>query len=239
MVHLPTQFLTHCFISGLRPDIKHSVLVHKPATLSEAMHLAQLHEQRIQLERGVLKPSLGGSKPLLPTPKQSPGTSVFSPSIPTATATLPGGNRVPFRHLAPTEATHRCSQGLCYHCDEKYEWGHKCKAKSHLLLLEEEFEPPDALAPELLSPSSPAVPDSTSPDTTLQLHSSISYNALAGGCSSSTLRFEGTVRGKQVQVLLDGGSTHNFVQTRMAKYLNLPITTSPGFSVLALSNKYH
>ncbi|KAH0709510.1 hypothetical protein KY284_010937 [Solanum tuberosum] len=48
-------------------------------------------------------------------------------------------------------------------------------------------------------------------------------SALAGGTSPTTLRFRGHVNGAPVQVLLDGGSTHNFIQPRMAKFLNLTV----------------
>ncbi|KAD4585374.1 hypothetical protein E3N88_22975 [Mikania micrantha] len=39
----------------------------------------------------------------------------------------------------------------------------------------------------------------------VQLQSAMSYNALSGGYSSTTLCFTGSVQGKSVQVLLDGG----------------------------------
>ncbi|KAD3640611.1 hypothetical protein E3N88_29834 [Mikania micrantha] len=62
-------------------------------------------------------------------------------------------------------------------------------------------------------------------------HSAISYNALAGGTSATILRFTGMVKGQPVQVLVDGGITHCFVQTRVAKFLNLTIEPiSPFFS---------
>lgn len=49
---LPVGFLISCWISGLRPDIKQSVICHQPTTLEDAMDKAQLHEHRIQVERG-------------------------------------------------------------------------------------------------------------------------------------------------------------------------------------------
>lgn len=66
----------------------------------------------------------------------------------------------------------------------------------------------------------------------LMTESTISYNALADSCSTSTLRFTGQVHGKTIQILLDEGSTHNFVQTRVASYLRLPIETTTQFFIL-------
>lgn len=34
---------------------------------------------------------------------------------------------LPIRRFAPTELQRRREQGLCYNCDEKYTFGHKCK----------------------------------------------------------------------------------------------------------------
>lgn len=66
----------------------------------------------------------------------------------------------------------------------------------------------------------------------LQEHSTISYHALTGGISPSTLRFTGQVSGAPVQILVDGGSTHNFVQPRAAKHLQLVIESVPKFAVM-------
>ncbi|GJV20544.1 hypothetical protein Tco_1369564 [Tanacetum coccineum] len=42
-----------------------------------------------------------------------------------------------------------------------------------------------------------------------------------------TLKLEGFLGDQPVVVLIDGGSTHNFVQTRLAKHLSLVIQPSP------------
>ncbi|KAF5778414.1 putative nucleotidyltransferase, Ribonuclease H [Helianthus annuus] len=234
-VTLPPEFLISCFISGLRLDIKQSVLIHKPNTLEEAMEKAQLHENRINMERGVGRVSLGSGKPILPTPKIQPNafTSVSSPvsSAPKLSTTTVG-----FRRLSPAEISQKRALGLCFRCDEKFTSDHKCKAAPQLLFFD------DDPGPETTSDSGGCdTPDSVLAES-LQLdevksHSSISYNALAGGCSASTLRFQGTVKGQAVQVLLDGGSTHCFVQTRIAKFLNLAIESIPPFSVLVGSGE--
>ncbi|KAL4284928.1 hypothetical protein GQ457_16G014540 [Hibiscus cannabinus] len=207
-MYLPPPFLVRYFVSGLRGDIKQSVLIHKPATLDDAMDLAQLHEQRILLEKGVGHVSLGGGKPLLPTPK-AVGSNVVSNSAPLRSIPpLATTTKVGFRRLSPTEAAHLRAQGL------------------YPLLQTLSPEPSDS------SPLSDAIlADKLSPQE-VQAHSSISYNALAGGYSVSTLRFTGTINGKSVQVLLDGGSTHCFIQTRVAQFLHLPIEDTPPFSVV-------
>ncbi|KAD4981923.1 hypothetical protein E3N88_18594 [Mikania micrantha] len=145
--------------------------------------------------------------------------------------------KVGFRRLTPTEIAQKRAQGLCYRCDEKYTWDHKCKSTPQLLFFDEDSQD---------SGVSPDSPSSVSTDSQLaeklqldevQTQSAISYNALSGGCSSTTLRFTGLVKGKSVQVLLDGGSTHCFVQTRIATFLNFPIESIEPFSVLVGSGE--
>ena len=48
----------------------------------------------------------------------------------------------------------------------------------------------------------------------VQDHSSISYQALFGEDLPTTLRFTGVVNGSKIQILIDGGSSHNFIQAR-------------------------
>jgi hypothetical protein len=60
----------------------------------------------------------------------------------------------------------------------------------------------------------------------------LSLNAMNGCSSLGTLRFTGQVNGKDVQILVDDGSTDNFFQPRLAKFLKLPIEPVPNFNVL-------
>lgn len=51
-----------------------------------------------------------------------------------------------------------------------------------------------------------------------------SLYALIGNPDSKCLRMHGEINNKFVQILVDGGSSHNFIQTRVAKFLGLTIT---------------
>nr|XP_009762266.1 PREDICTED: uncharacterized protein LOC104214313 [Nicotiana sylvestris] len=92
------------------------------------------------------------------------------------------------------------------------------------IALPENFVPDDLLAEELQC-------------LEVQKHSSISYHALAGGVSSNTLCFTGHVNDSPVQVLFDGGSIDNFIQSRVAKFLQLPIEPIPRVSVMVGSGQ--
>ena len=46
------------------------------------------------------------------------------------------------------------------------------------------------------------------------------------------MRFQGSIDGILIQVLLDSGSSNNFLQLRLAHYLKLPVQSIPNFQVL-------
>jgi hypothetical protein len=68
------------------------------------------------------------------------------------------------------------------------------------------------------SPPVPAVEFTPPTDAQLSLH------AMSGSISQNTFRILGTIAEKQVTILVDSGSTQNFIQDRVAKFLGLPVT---------------
>ena len=46
------------------------------------------------------------------------------------------------------------------------------------------------------------------------------------------MKFSGTINGMAVQILLDNGSSDNFLQPQIAKCLKLPIEPAPNFQVV-------
>jgi carbamoylphosphate synthase small subunit len=53
-----------------------------------------------------------------------------------------------------------------------------------------------------------------------ELTPTISCNALAGISTPQTVNIEGYIKNKKVIVLIDSGSTHNFIHYKLAKTLN-------------------
>ncbi|KAJ4968153.1 hypothetical protein NE237_014854 [Protea cynaroides] len=60
----------------------------------------------------------------------------------------------------------------------------------------------------------------------------LSFHALAGHRSPTTLQFTENIAGSPVQVLVDSGITHNFVQSRIACHLGLPIESAARLTIL-------
>ncbi|KAK8949353.1 hypothetical protein KSP39_PZI005819 [Platanthera zijinensis] len=59
----------------------------------------------------------------------------------------------------------------------------------------------------------------------------IGYHALIGTFSSQSIRFEGALLNHPVQILVDCGSSTNFISQRIASFLNAPITVIKPFKV--------
>ncbi|GAU38891.1 hypothetical protein TSUD_67540 [Trifolium subterraneum] len=213
IIGLPQPFILNCFISGLSPEIRREVQALQPSTLSLATALAKLQEDKIDDRRRNFKTkqhtsSSSTTPPLLPTPPSSTNQPPTNPP------------RVQFRKLSFEDMASRHEKGLCYNCDETFIPGHKCKGRFYLLVSDE----PDPNE----SPPSPTPDLDHSIESPPNLEGQISFHSLAGSSATATLRIIGQIANHPVTVLIDGGSTHNFIQTRVAKFLNLnasPVNT--------------
>jgi hypothetical protein len=60
----------------------------------------------------------------------------------------------------------------------------------------------------------------------------ISCHALADINTPQTLKIEGYIKNKKVTMLIDSGSTHNFINCKLAKDLNCFVYPTPEFQVM-------
>ena len=212
VIGLPAPFLLSCFISGLNPAIRRDVQVMQPHSLAQAVSFVRLHEEKLLDSRRQASKS-----PSSPTPGTSitrTSSSLISP--PTDSSLLPPPSRprnssIPFKRLTPSELALRREQGLCFNCDEKYSRGHKCASSLFLFVTEDdddnrESDPGPSQLPSALQESVPA---------------QISLHALSGHGAPETLRLTGFICEHRVQILIDGGSTHNFLQQKLVALLQL------------------
>lgn len=126
-------------------------------------------------------------------------------------------SKIPVKRLTSEELALRRDQGLCYHCDDKWSPGHRCKPRLHLFIADNE---PDDLEPPVSPPPAPSV------------ISQISLNAMEGTFAPHTFRLLGSIHHQQLVILVDGGTTHNFIQTRMARFLALPSSPTASLRVM-------
>ncbi|KAJ1435182.1 Aspartic peptidase domain superfamily [Sesbania bispinosa] len=148
--------------------------------------------------------------PLLPTPSSKP---------------LP-----PVKRLSPSEMQLRRDKGLCFTFDEKYSCADKCPNRHYMIL---QFEHDDDEGPcAFYSPLNN--PESSLDDNPSPMHLSLCAYQCSYGIG--TIRFTGSINGIEMQVMLDGGSSDNFIQPRIALHLDLPIEPAPGLRVVVGSS---
>jgi hypothetical protein len=130
----------------------------------------------------------------------------------------PSPNLTQPTRLTPQQMDERREKGLCFNCDNKYSKGHKCGEKKLFYIDCEEEEDQE------LEPSQDLELEETTP--------TISCHALADINTPQTLKIEGYIKNKKVTMLIDSGSTHNFINCKLAKLLNCFVFPAPEFQVM-------
>ncbi|CAK9168996.1 unnamed protein product [Ilex paraguariensis] len=100
----------------------------------------------------------------------------------------------------------RHEKGLCFYCDERFTLGHKCWT-SHLLLIKNIHEEGKGFLEE----------DHlwTKDDMQTDVISEISLHALSRWNALRAMRIVGHIFKKPVLVIIDSGSTHNFINDKV------------------------
>ncbi|KAF7807916.1 Transposon Ty3-I Gag-Pol polyprotein [Senna tora] len=228
---LTDDALLDCFISGLKPDLRRDIIAQAPTSLLRAVALARLFDERTALGM----PSASKSRPYssqvtaatpLTTVHSAPSSSKWPPksALPPLLPTPKSTPLHPVKRLTPAEMQLKREKGECYTCDAKFSWAHKCPNRHYYILLVEEEEVVEE------APTDPVLEEP--PGTTTSVPHHLSLNALNSDIAVGTIRFSGSIQGIPVQVLLDGGSSDNFIQPRVVKCLKLPVEPTTAFKVL-------
>lgn len=216
---LTEDALLDCFISGLKQDIKRDVIAQSPSSLLRAASLARLFDEKQLTSFSNAKfrsPTFSSSpSPISVVPPNPPWrTSTSAPSSPAVSKPLlppllPTSAFKPFptvKRKTPSEMHIRREKGLCYTCDDKFLWNHKCPNRQYLLLqTEEEDNSVDVIEDE--QPTVDPLPSHQ-----------LSFNALKGTDVVDTIRFKGMIKGHEVQILLNGGCSDNFIQPASSSF---------------------
>lgn len=125
------------------------------------------------------------------------------------------------RILSIEEMNDRRSKGLCYFCPEKYMFGHKCKNLKQLYLLEvEEIEELGEDSQEVRHQE----------EHTMEIQAleqmEISVHVLNGSLGYRTLKVTGYHAKKPLHILIDTGSSHNFIDPELVKVLGCEVRST-------------
>ncbi|WJZ85545.1 hypothetical protein VitviT2T_005072 [Vitis vinifera] len=111
----------------------------------------------------------------------------------------------------------RRDKGRCFNCDEKFALGHRCKK---LFLIEGCWPEED---------SGDGIGDIEEKEDNDELE--ISLHAMAGSPAPQTMQIHGVINQQSLIVLIDSGSTHNFIEERLAEKLGLTCNREERFNV--------
>ncbi|XP_020105551.1 uncharacterized protein LOC109722075 [Ananas comosus] len=237
-VELSEEYAVSCFLSGLKEEIQIPIRMFQPRTLQRALSLAKLQELAVDGQGKVYK---GGTRAgmntssLLSTPKGFNNSSMSpaprTPRNPNHQGLL-GAAPMPIkpaRNVSNAAFDERRAKGLCFWCEEKYSPGHQCKKKQlyKIELLEEgstdntnSNEESESIGEVELEP--------------VECAPQISLHALAGQAQLPdyrTMRLCGTVKNRRIHILIDSGSTHNFLDAAVAAKLGCCAENIPAVNV--------
>ncbi|WVZ24645.1 hypothetical protein V8G54_003189 [Vigna mungo] len=113
VVGLPPSFLLSCFISGLKPEIRHEVVTGRKTLGSHPCF-----KGKIDVSLATPTFTRTNTSPLQPQPAKP-----LPPLLPSPTQ--------------KTQMADRREKGLCFNCDKKYSRSHRCPARILLFIVEE------------------------------------------------------------------------------------------------------
>jgi hypothetical protein len=201
-------FFRECFISDLKDEIQAHVLMAQPQSWVEATKRAKEAQQVVSSQNQ--KPSF------IPLPEP------INPTTPSAPLKI--------QKLTRAEMVERQLKGLCYNCDDKYFPSHKCKEQKLFMAISEDISEEDIETP--LVSELPETPDITPPSDPLEVKPVISLNTLTSFSALQILKLINYIKHRKVIILVDIGSTHNFIHRRIAKETHCYIHAVNNFQIM-------
>lgn len=142
-------------------------------------------------------------------------SNMGQPPLPSASLTRA---RTPtIKRLSPTKLQERRTCGLCFNCDKKISPDHRCKK---LFLIEGFFPSINELLDE-------TTVEEEEEEEILE----ISFHAILGNATPQTMHFFGKIGDSVVTILVDFGSTHNLLNSKLATKMGIYPTKNREFSV--------
>jgi hypothetical protein len=205
---MSNAFFRECFISGLKDEIRADVLMARPQSWMEATKRYK-EEQHVVCSQNQKPSFIPRPKPVNPT----------TPSAP-----------IKIQKLTRDEMVECQLKGRCYNSHEKYFLGHKCKEQKFFMAISEDISEEDIENP--LVSKSPKTLDITPPSDLPEVEPVISLNALTGFFAPQTLKLIGYISHQKVIILVDSGSTHNFVHYHIAQETHCYIHAVNNFQIM-------
>ncbi|XP_057786354.1 uncharacterized protein LOC131003815 [Salvia miltiorrhiza] len=216
------SMLLSIYLGGLRHSVKVQVRFQHPTSVAAAMAIASEFE-------GVSDRGTAPGRRQWPNREIRPAGGVGPSSTPTEqppSAPPPSGSRsrdyskLPVVRLTAAEKAEKTRLGLCWFCSEKWASGHVCKGRFLAYIGSDDEDEAET------TPVEPA----TSSAEVITADLSHLYH-MDGRTRVAAMEFRGFLGKADVRILVDTGSTHNFVHPRVAEKVELPLKEIRSFRV--------
>ncbi|RWR80054.1 hypothetical protein CKAN_00866600 [Cinnamomum micranthum f. kanehirae] len=189
----------------------------KPRTLRDAIELARMRDDSLARQ----------SRPVYPSKFTQKTSNTLSLHMST---TRPPPNAPP-KWLSWVEMQKRREKGLWFGCNEKFVPDHRCQTPQVFLIevLPQGLGDTDVFDEEDLGGAG----DGHSEESPL-----ISLHALAGCSGPRTMWVKAVIGNRAPVVLIDSGSTHNFVDQKLAHDLHMGVTPIDAFTMKVANGEW-
>ncbi|KAG7572601.1 Neutral/alkaline non-lysosomal ceramidase C-terminal [Arabidopsis suecica] len=220
-VHLSEEYLVSAYLAGLRLDTQMHVRMFRPQSIRQCLSLGRLYEKAHQVKptssAWVQNRNPGGSssqsKSTVPVKKEV----FYGKGITPVSSNNSSSSTPPRKFLTNAEMSDRRARGLCYYCDEKFTPEHfLVHKKTQLFMIKVDEDQEEGSMEEDLR----LTQDDGTPVPR------VSVNAVHGLEDYTTMRVKGMHDNKYIFILLDSGSTHNFMDVKVASKLGCSIQRS-------------
>ncbi|XP_014754072.1 uncharacterized protein LOC106866060 [Brachypodium distachyon] len=207
-------FFVTKFLKGLRQDIQTAIRLHKPRTVDAALSLAQTQEDMLEEARQLSSAKYKHDyKPPFRTFGHQKSIMGAAPG-----AKLAADDKLKLEQKLEALKTMRREKGLCFKCGEKYHRGYKCTPTLQVQLMEELLCLLQHTDDTAQDSDTDHAPSDSEPEEGL-MH--VSQCATAGTTRRKTMLLHGIINGRKILVLIDFGSSSNFIGARVVESLQL------------------
>ncbi|XP_056860229.1 uncharacterized protein LOC130508648 [Raphanus sativus] len=223
---LPPEHALSIFLTNMNQHLAFHVRQFNVTTVPEAARIAKFHD--LSLQHAPVKSSRPSYNSYQKTNSSSSYKSqpATTPATPNTKPLLQNTNQ---KRLTFDEMQERKRKGLCMFCEEPFTPGHQLKHKrAQILYLETENEDSEE-EEDIQTPSDTNLEDTNNKTPTISVH------ALNGSPTYNCMRIIGQYGKRKLHILIDPGSTHNFLDLQVAKTLGCNLTSITPMPVAAAS----
>ena len=215
------EALVGTFVDGLKPWIAKEIKLKQPSKIQEAMRMAEILEESSNMERRPSKEVR--DKPTTTMQPNKPWGN--KDGVSNASKTKP----LEAKKLTREEVQDRIKKGLCFKCGDKWAIGHQCKPGQVYMLVDERNEEEDEGSG--LAQSSQEFPQEETEANRGEGDAELLLNTMVEVQKHTSMRVGARIGACEVTIVVDSGSTHNFINTNLITKLGLESIAIEPFEV--------